>query len=210
MNCPLCSGDCAVIAHNRWRMFIMCENCTLVSVPEMYHLSVDQERQRYSLHDNTARNDGYVRFLGEVADIIDTYAAPEARILDYGCGKNAVLTDLLVKRGRRCDPFDPLYEYPLETDSDGAYDIVIMCEVIEHCRNLRAVLDGVRRLLTPSGAVVVRTQLYPSHGDIARWWYAQDLTHVNLFSWKAVEEAAALLGRSAAPTVSADIFVIRK
>jgi SAM-dependent methyltransferase len=210
MNCPLCGeGECACIAENRRRKFLMCKNCTLVFVPENYYLPIDLERQRYDLHDNSASNDGYVRFLGQVADIVCAFTAPASRVLDYGCGKNAVLTGLLTGRGRLCDPFDPLYDYPLKTGGGGTYDAIVMCEVIEHCRNIAATLADVRTLLTPGGLLLLRTQLYPPSGDIARWWYAQDPTHINFFSWKAIEAVAATVERPAMTTDSPDIFILQ-
>ncbi|MBN1575706.1 MAG: methyltransferase domain-containing protein [Chitinispirillaceae bacterium] len=180
----------------------------MIFVPNAFHLSLEQERRRYDLHDNTETNTGYVRFLTQVADIVETVCLSPGRILDYGCGRDAVLTTLLRHRGRACDPYDPLYDYA--PPAGGArYDAVILCEVIEHCRDVQCSLREIRELLDERGIVVVRTQVYPAVRELSRWWYAHDMTHVNFFSRPALEFAAALLGRTLEATAAGDIFVMR-
>ena len=209
MKCPLCDGDgCTGLARDRRRVFFTCPGCGLVFVPESSHCTAEEERRRYDLHDNTALNSGYVRFLTEVADIASAPLPANARMLDFGCGREAVLAGLLADRGRMCDRYDPLYGYPFPADR-GCYDAVILCEVIEHCRDVGAALRETASLLSGNGIVVIRTQCLPPDGDITRWWYAQDVTHVNFFSPRALEAAADILGRRLELTERSDVFIIR-
>lgn len=206
--CPLCGCRTEVSSgKNGKRQFAYCTSCTLVFVPETYHVSSERERERYALHDNTPGNSGYVRFLTEVADVISPCLSAAKRVLDYGCGEHAVLAQLLRQKGIRCDAYDPLY-YPELPERNKTYDIIILCEVIEHCRNLDEVIASVRELLSSEGIVCVRTQCYSEVSAVPQWWYAQDCTHINFFSEKALAVVARRLNRVV--TVSSqksDIFL---
>ncbi len=207
MNCPLCSSPrCDRVDDDGLRVFVKCAACSLVFVPEEYHVSGDAERARYALHDNTETNAGYVRFLSEVADVAGKAVPDGVRFLDYGCGPNAVLAGILRGRGWVCDTFDPLYGYPGEDLAPG-YGMIILCEVIEHLRDLRASLEDVARLLDAAGAVAVRTRCYPGTGRFSAWWYARDSTHINFFSPEALETAAGILGKTALKTGCPDIHL---
>jgi len=175
-------------------------------VPEAQWLAVDEERARYAHHHNVASNEGYVKFLGEVAEVVEGLATRGARVLDFGAGENAVLTGMLRGRGFECVAYDPLYE--LGTPAlEASYDVVVMCEVIEHLRDLRAEIARLGGCLAPGGHIVVRTKCYPSVEQIPSWWYARDPTHLNFFSVRALEIAANLAGLSCRRTEIDDIFV---
>lgn len=163
-------------------------------VPEQYHLSIELEKKRYALHDNTIGNAGYVRFLTEVVDTVAPYTDDASNVLDYGCGENAVLARLLRQRGVRCEVYDPMY-YPTVPEKTEGYDAIILCEVIEHCRNLNEVIVFIQELLSVKGVVCVRTQCYSEVSAMPEWWYAQDPTHIHFFSQKALEVVAQRLNR---------------
>lgn len=205
--CKLClANDCVPIGRNKQREFVHCPHCDLVCVPPAYWLSVDDERERYGHHDNAPSNRGYVDFLTEVVDVVAEVAPPGARVLDFGAGENAVLTDLLRHRGWQSTAYDPLYGIGQRAFAER-YDVVVMCEVIEHLHNLRAELVRLASCLAPSASVVVRTRCYPSLEAIPTWWYARDATHVNLFSRKALAYAAGLCGTRLRSSASADLFI---
>jgi hypothetical protein len=69
--------------------------CGLIFVPASEHISREEEKKRYNLHDNSAYNEGYVNYLNEIVGIVCAKCSPSDRILDYGSGKNVVLTRLL-------------------------------------------------------------------------------------------------------------------
>jgi hypothetical protein len=210
VNCPLCTFDeCTEIARDRRRPYYECGGCGLVFVPAVYHCTIDEERARYDLHDNTAANKGYAAFLAEVAAAAVGCRGPDGRFLDFGCGKEAILANILNGCGLRCDAYDPLYGYPFPA-LGTRYDAIVLCEVIEHCRSVAATLREVASLLTEDGTVIIRTQCIPPGADITRWWYAQDITHVNFFSPRSLEKAARLIGRELETTPAGDIFIARR
>jgi SAM-dependent methyltransferase len=177
-----------------------------VFVPREFWLSEDDERARYAHHDNTPTNEGYAKFLGQVADVVAAIAPGSARVLDFGSGENAVLADILRQRGFDCAAYDPVYGLGQAALRDR-YDMVVLCEVIEHLRDLRAEILTLKGCLGPGGRVVVRTQCYPSIAEMTTWWYARDATHLNFFSERTLEFAAGLCNLRCLHTGQPDIFV---
>jgi hypothetical protein len=209
MICPLCSDpSCRELHREAGRRFFLCEQCGLIFVPAADHISADDERRRYSLHDNSAGHDGYVRFLGELARVITDRYTPDDALLDFGCGGEAVLTGMLNEQGFRCTAYDPLYGIGPDA-LDHSYDLVILCEVIEHVRDLPAEIGHLQQAVKPGGAVIVRTRLYPSAEGFAGWWYKNDSTHVNFFNDAAMAFLAGKLKRGVT-AIMPDIFLFRK
>jgi hypothetical protein len=206
-SCPLCrSFGCTDAGRSLERELLHCPDCGLVFVPESRWLTVEAERARYAHHDNTATNEGYARFLGEVADVVCGLTLPGARVLDFGSGEHAVLAGLLLQRGREGVAHDPLYD--IGPDALRArYDAIVLCEVIEHLRDLRAELSNIVTCLAPGARVVVRTRCYPSIAELPSWWYARDPTHIRFFASRTLELAARLCGLRSRPTPLADVFV---
>jgi 2-polyprenyl-3-methyl-5-hydroxy-6-metoxy-1,4-benzoquinol methylase len=147
-----------------------------------------------------------VKFLGQVADAVARLAVDKARVLDFGSGERAVLAEILRQRGFDCLAYDPLYSTDRSALSDR-YDVVVLCEVIEHLRDLRAEILSLKQCLGPGGRIVVRTQCYPSVADVTSWWYARDATHLNFFAERTLEFAAGLCGLRCLRTSEPDIFV---
>lgn len=169
----------------------------------------NDERARYDHHDNQESNRGYVDFLSQVADVVAQVAKPPAPVLDFGAGENAVLTGLLRGRGYDCTAYDPLYGLG-QAALAGHYQVIVLCEVIEHLRDLRDEILALCRCLAPGGSLVVRTRCYPSLGEIPAWWYARDITHINLFSRPTLAVAASLCGLACHDTRHADITIWRR
>lgn len=205
--CKLClAPDCEPAARSQGRDLLHCPACELVFVPEAEWVSLADERARYAHHHNTPANTGYVRFLGQVVDVVCALAGPGARVLDFGSGARAVLTELLRARGRDCVAHDPLYDLGKDALAEN-YDAIVLCEVIEHLRDLRGELARIARCVRPGGAVVVRTQRYPSLAELPAWWYARDVTHINFFAEKTLAVAASACGLVARATALPDVGV---
>jgi SAM-dependent methyltransferase len=105
------------------------------------------------------------------------HARPDARILDYGCGRGEVVKLLRTDRAAfGCDVFVKGGDYhtqiepamrpvirPMNEDGiipfdDDSFDVVISNQVMEHVENLDLVLSEIRRVARP-GAVVL--SLFP-------------------------------------------------
>jgi len=229
-SCRLCnSGALSLISQDErhGRPFYLCPDCGLISVPAQYHLSVADEIARYALHDNTLSNQGYVDFLSEVADIAVSVASEMSRshshnhpikLLDFGCGKEAVLCRLLERRGIGidCYPYDPLYDELRQLpDAVDKCDIIVANEVVEHLRDIVGELRLMVGLLRDDGGVIIlRTRLYDDSGVDAsdgfrKWWYAQDPTHINFFGRQSLSKWASIIDKRVEETGSRDIFILR-
>ena len=160
------------------RRFVRCPDCDLIFVPGSYHLSPKDERARYMHHNNTLSNEGYVsKFLEKIA-LMRKHCPGIRSVLDYGCGPEPVLAQLLRREGLECDVYDP-YFFPALPE--GSYDLVISTEVFEHLRDLRAELCRIRSLLNPGGFLAVMTSLHDMIPDFGNWWYVSDPTHICFF-----------------------------
>jgi SAM-dependent methyltransferase len=206
-SCKLClASACVPVGRNKHREFVHCPDCGLVFVPPEFWLDENDERARYAHHDNSLANEGYVKFLGQVADVVAGLGAGQPRVLDFGSGEKAVLAEILRQRGFDCVAYDPLCSKGQAALRDR-YDIVVLCEVIEHLRDLRAEILSLKQCLGPGGRIVVRTQCYPSAAGVTSWWYARDATHLNFFAERTLEFAAGLCGLRCLRTSEPDIFV---
>ncbi len=104
---------------------------------------------------------------------------PVPRAVDLGCGDGrlsaeirartltlAEVSDVALARARRRLPaaaaveLEPDAPLPLE---DGAFDLVLCAETIEHVRDVAHLLSEVRRVLRPRGRLALTT---PAHGRL--------------------------------------------
>jgi hypothetical protein len=196
-----------MLCRDDFRSYYHCEKCGLIFVPASDHISVEEEKKRYKLHENSIDHEGYVRFLNEIAVVVGEWSSPAGLLLDYGSGPETILTRLLRKNGYDCTPYDPLYDIGNDVFS-RTYDTIVLCEVIEHLRDIRIETEKIKNVLNPAASVIIRTRLHPVPEAFDSWWYKNDRTHVNFFSREAVSVLAALLGRKKVMLAAQDIFVI--
>ncbi len=166
------------------RDYFRCPECDLIFVPEEFHLSSIDEEARYLLHNNTLSNGGYVNMFMEKIKLIQQYCSNISAVLDYGCGHEPVLAELLQREGYDCDLYDLYFhpEFPVLS-----YDLVISTEVFEHFRDIRNELIKIHSLLKPGGFLAIMTSLHNPVEDFENWWYHSDPTHICFFSTKTFE-----------------------
>jgi SAM-dependent methyltransferase len=183
--------------------------CNLIFVPLQQHLSLGAERSRYALHTNSLDDSGYVRYLQEVVSWVQRIRIADPSVLDFGSGENQVLSVLLNKQGIRCTAYDPVYG--IGQDALGAkYDIVVVCEVIEHLRILRTEVENIGGLLKPGGFLLLRTEMVSLGVAFNDWWYVQDQTHINFFSKQTVETLSQILSLTIHATDDKRFFLLKK
>jgi hypothetical protein len=193
--CRLCLNDkCSLLHKDEQREYLLCPECGFVFVPENQHLSLDAEKARYALHENTADNADYISYLNDVADeITRMVSGSNPSILDFGCGEHAVLTRIFKSRGLACSAYDPLYAIGQDAFLK-TYDTIVLCEVLEHLRDMPAEIARIRKALKKKGHVFIRTALYDDGGLFADWWYKNDPAHISFFSKKTIQVFADKLG----------------
>jgi hypothetical protein len=191
--CKVCKTPCTDAGRDQRRAYMRCGACGSRYVPPAYWLTPAREKQRYALHDNSLANDGYMRYLGAVADTVERCVEPGARALDYGSGPARALETILRGRGFDAASFDPLYDIGPASLS-RRWDIVVICEVIEHVRDIDSMLKRLRPLLHAESVLLIHTRTIDSVNDFMRWWYKEDPTHINFFSRAALRGICESLG----------------
>ncbi len=194
MKCTLCGSDSVFplkYSKPAKRVFIRCQGCGIIFVPESHHLPPDEESARYRLHRNTISNEGYVGMFLEKIALVHQFCPGVRSVLDYGCGPSPVLAELLKREGFSCDVYDP-YFFPALPE--GYYDLVISTEVFEHFRDISTEIIRIRTLLKPGSYLAVMTSLHDSVSDFENWWYAGDPTHICFFGRRTFEWIAKEFG----------------
>ena len=206
--CPLClSGRCSEHASDAARTYTVCLDCELVFVTEEHHVSEDEERARYELHDNSLDNDEYMNYLREFAGEMQRIPVAGPKVLDFGSGPARALEHILKEQQIECVSYDPMFGIGPEA-LDSTYDIVVVCETVEHLRKLRQEILLIKRLLNPGGHVMVRTELYNEGTDFETWWYAKDTTHVNFFRLTTMVRVGELLDRGMFYTNGRNVVIL--
>ncbi len=195
MNCKICDICCIDAGRDQRRGYVQCPRCKSVFVHHSDYLHPVQERLRYELHHNTAENPGYCSYLATVADEIDARIPQARRALDYGSGPARVLETILNERGRDACSYDPLYGIG-ESCLTGAYDVIVICEVIEHVRDIAGMRRQLTGLLHAGSFLFIRTCLLRPEIDFHEWWYKEDPTHINFFTETSLDSLVASIGLS--------------
>ncbi|VVB96131.1 Ubiquinone biosynthesis O-methyltransferase [uncultured archaeon] len=211
LKCPLCNSEPPLkilTSHKaqKNRYFVQCPVCDLVFVPEMFHLAPQDEAARYRLHDNTLLNKGYIAMFLEKINVIHEFCTGIYSVLDYGCGPEPVLAQLLKREGFDCDVFDP-YFFP--GFPKGQYDLVISTEVFEHFRDIQTELHKIRQLIAPGGFLAVMTSFHDAIADFSEWWYPSDPTHVCFFSMRTFEWISRQFGYKVVYTNHKNFIILR-
>ena len=88
--CPLCATPAPQFCADRARCYFGCPGCGLVSADPASHLSPEDERAIYDLHQNDPADARYRAFLARLADPLRAKLVPGMRGLDFGCGPGPV------------------------------------------------------------------------------------------------------------------------
>ncbi len=113
---------------------------------------------------------------------------PEAKVLDVGCGNGYIAHHLSAMLGQRVTGIDVMntteapidyrrYDgknFPIEDNSVGA---VLLCYVLHHAQDVRAVLDEIRRVLRDDGLVII-------YEDIPLTWWDKGVCWIHNRQWK--------------------------
>lgn len=184
MNCPLCNTPNTAFAfNNRERSFYSCPNCKLIYVQPEQFLSAEEEKKRYSHHQNN-REEGYLNFLNRVMLPALPFIDNTNHGLDYGCGPNDVLAQELRTAGYSCQSYDPYFKPEV---LQPPYDFIFSTEVWEHFRNPKEEIEKVLALLKSGGVLALMTEIWTEKPDLHNWYYLNDPTHLCFFHQKTFD-----------------------
>ena len=183
--CPLCKTEGAsFFSKDRFREYYHCLECGLIFVPSQFHLTPEQEKERYDLHENKPNDPGYRKFLSVLVDPITEIVPKGSKGLDFGSGPEPVMAGMLKEKGYQIAIYDKYYADD-QLVLTQQYDFITCCETIEHFVNPKKELDLMVSLLKPGGWLGIKTNLFdfkPHSFD--NWHYKRDLTHICFFTEK--------------------------
>lgn len=160
-----------------------------MQMAEEDRLDSEAEKARYLKHDNSTRTQGYTGFLERL--IIPVIAeldrkgrkAGRANGLDFGSGPYPMMAELMAERGFPLELYDPIFAPRSRTELlSRPFDYILCCETAEHFHQPFEEFKFMTELLAPGGFLALMTALRRPDTSIATWHYAQDETHVSLYS----------------------------
>lgn len=182
LHCPLCCKQHHMLyAQDKRRDYWQCKQCALVFVPPHQHLSSEQEKAEYDLHENRFENDGYRQFLMRTAEPLLAKLKTPSMGLDFGCGPGPVLAQILESYGHAVNLYDVFY-YPDTSVLDKQYDFITATETIEHFHTPAKEWAVWMECLKPGGWLAIMTKRVIDADHFKHWHYKNDRTHVSFFS----------------------------
>ena len=207
--CPLCRHTKTGPFHrDDKRSYLLCQNCTLVFVPEHSRLSREEEKAIYDLHENRVDDAGYRRFLSRLSTPLLERLDRSSRGLDFGCGPGPALKVLAEEHGHKVDLYDPYY-FDDRAVFRNRYDFITATEVVEHLRRPGRDFDSLFRLLKPGGWLGIMTKLVRNREAFGSWHYIRDPTHICFYSRSTFEHIARYF-RADLNFVGNDVILLRK
>ena len=178
--------------------FFRCAHCYFIFKAPHLHLSAIEEKKRYDLHENNINDLAYVNFLWPVVEQVKKYKEPPAFGLDFGCGPEPVLCQLLIKENFQMRGYDPyffpetLVEFknnPIET-----FDFITCTEAAEHFYQPGKEFKKIFSWLKPGGILFLMTDFFREEIILSTWGYAKDPSHVCFFSEPSLKWLAQVHG----------------
>lgn len=182
--CPLCKSEDIRLYHkDRIREYYTCMLCCLVFVPEKFHVSLEAEKKLYDMHENSADDAGYLKFLSRFSTPFLESLGKGKQLcgLDYGCGEAPALAGLLQRGGHKVHLYDPIYACD-DKVLKGTYDFISTTEVVEHFRDPEKDFNMLFRMLKKGGWLGIMTKMVRDQKSFTTWHYIRDMTHVAFYS----------------------------
>lgn len=182
IKCPLCQSKAKEYCRIDSDYYHNCKNCSAIFLNSNCYLNKKEEKERYTLHENHINNKGYCTFLQPLTDVVKKEHPPEALGLDYGCGPEPVLAQLLAKAGYdKVNLYDPFF-FKNTNSFNFTYDYIVCSEAMEHFHHPYQEFSRLYKLLNPKGNLICKTELMPPKSDFKKWWYKNDPTHVFFYN----------------------------
>jgi SAM-dependent methyltransferase len=212
--CRVCAGPLAF----KWSLAVLldkyiadyyeCLHCRALQIPHPFWLdeAYDSENSAWMCNPDTGRfvrNFSTYRYL---AALIKAQVFPaQPQFLDFA-GGYGLLTQMLHSAGHKAwltdlyvsTPFFASDRYIRDFNAipENSFDVITALEVVEHLTEPVQVVDRLRRILKPDGALVISTGIYQPGVHDSGWGYlaSQWGQHVTFWSKDALEACAAKTG----------------
>ena len=178
--CPLCLNkkSFTIIEGKNRITYKRCEVCKLIFIDSCFLPSSTDEKKRYLTHKNGIQQKGYVDFLMQAIEQALPHINTEMQGLDFGCGPNPTLSEMLGQMGYSCSNYDPFFFPALP---DKKYDFIFATECFEHFFFPAKEIVRIKNLLNPGGVLIVMTETWKTTERFVNWHYVRDSTHVCFF-----------------------------
>ena len=187
MICPICSGTNVFSFQLIGSIeYFRCKTCLGLFIDPESRLSPQEEKERYSLHNNNVEDPEYRKFLSKLYDPLIKKLKKESRGLDYGCGPGPALASMLREEGFSVDIYDP-YFFPDESYRDKEYDFITCTEAAEHFYEPLKEFNKLDQVLADKGILGVMTNFYEDTINFEDWYYRKDPTHVVFYTVKTLQ-----------------------
>ena len=187
MICPICLGTNIFSFRLIGSIeYFRCKTCLGLFIDPKNRLSPEEEKERYSLHNNDIDDPEYRKFLSKLYDPLIKKLKKESRGLDYGCGPGPALASMLREEGFSVDIYDP-YFFPDESYRDKLYDFITCTEAAEHFYEPHKEFKKLDRVLANKGILGVMTNFYEDTINFEDWYYRKDPTHVVFYAVKTLQ-----------------------
>jgi SAM-dependent methyltransferase len=180
----------------------------MVFVPKQFHLSPEDEKAQYELHENNPEDKGYRKFLSRLVDPLVKRLAPASEGLDFGCGPGPCLPVMLEEQGHSMSLYD-LYYADNRALLAKEFDFITATEVVEHLSEPAKELQQLWALLKPGGYLGLMTKLVADAEKFANWHYKMDPTHISFFSRQSFQYLGQLWDCTP-QFIGADVIIFRK
>lgn len=197
-SCPLCnSSKLSHFLEDSKRSYQQCQLCKLVSVPPRFFLTAEAEKAEYDLHENSADDLGYRKFLGRMfKPMLAQLSGSNLHGLDFGSGPGPTLSVMFAEAGHPVSLYDRFYAPDIQT-LNQQYDFITATEVVEHLHHPAKELNRLWSCLRPGGYLGIMTKRVHDAAAFSTWHYKNDPTHVcffheQTFAWLATQWDAGL------------------
>ncbi len=185
--CPLCQSHNIFDFHkDNQRKYLRCNNCYLVFVSKEFHLSKEEEKKRYDLHENYHNDPGYRQFLSRIFEPMNSRIKPKSFGLDFGSGPGPTLSLMFEEAGHKMNLYDIYYSVD-KSVFEKQYDFITASEVVEHLKEPFEVLEKLWVCLKPEGFLGIMTKMVLDQQAFSKWHYITDMTHISFFSVETFE-----------------------
>ena len=186
--CPICrSSPVLEFLEEDKRKYFLCKNCEFIFVPKQFWVSKKEEKSRYEQHKNDSKDRGYISFLSQITEPIKRFLEEGSRGIDYGCGPNPVLSQILTKEKFNMTQYDPFFfpKFP-----NQKFDFLVSTETFEHFQNPLKEIENISSVVHSKGVIGIMTAFWEKDVFIKNWHYRRDKTHVCFYTFRTFEYIA--------------------
>ncbi len=153
-------------------------------------------------------DEGFVKFLHRAIQPALDLLSPNIQCLDYGCGPEPVLSQILYRDHQlSCENFDPYFFPDLPSKK---YGFIFSTETFEHFFQPQQEILKLRALMRPQAYLCVMTNFYSSLSAFENWWYRRDMTHVTFYHQHTFDYIAASFGFNLIYSDQKQVVILQK